>query len=146
MRRALALQTERWSLVVVHTPDGALWRWLASVPWLWVGGVLLLLAFLLLSVAGFPLLLFCSSNPVDTTILQMGEVNKRVELHALKHGVPDGLVEVYEPDPSPRDAWGHPFLYVYYPSSDYDFDLVSLGAHGRPGGSDLDADIRWSEL
>jgi general secretion pathway protein G len=40
----------------------------------------------------------------------------------------------------PLDPWGKPYLYTF-PGKKGDFDLVSLGRDGQPGGSGEDADI-----
>jgi general secretion pathway protein G len=40
----------------------------------------------------------------------------------------------------PLDPWGNPFVYRQ-PGTKSDFDLVSYGRDGKPGGSDEDADI-----
>lgn len=40
----------------------------------------------------------------------------------------------------PPDPWGHPYVYRR-PGAQRDFDLVSYGRDGAPGGSDDDADI-----
>ncbi|MGQ0544182.1 MAG: type II secretion system major pseudopilin GspG [Betaproteobacteria bacterium] len=40
----------------------------------------------------------------------------------------------------PNDPWGRPFVYRV-PGEKGDFDLVSLGRDGRPGGAGDDADI-----
>ncbi|HEX7221115.1 MAG TPA: type II secretion system major pseudopilin GspG [Burkholderiales bacterium] len=40
----------------------------------------------------------------------------------------------------PLDPWGKPYVYKV-PGEKWDFDLVSLGRDGRPGGSGEDADI-----
>ena len=46
----------------------------------------------------------------------------------------------------PTDPWGAPYLYRA-PGESGPFDLVSLGADGRPGGSGVDADIaRGTEI
>ena len=39
-----------------------------------------------------------------------------------------------------EDAWGHPLVYKK-PGSGNDFDLISYGADGAPGGDDINADI-----
>ena len=41
----------------------------------------------------------------------------------------------------PTDEWGRPFLYEVPGKRGVAFDLYSLGADGKPGGSDDDADI-----
>ena len=43
----------------------------------------------------------------------------------------------------PKDGWKHDFVYV---SDGRDFTIVSLGADGREGGTELDADISSKEL
>jgi general secretion pathway protein G len=40
----------------------------------------------------------------------------------------------------PLDPWGHPYLYKF-PGEHGDFDLLSLGKDGQPGGSGEAADI-----
>jgi len=40
----------------------------------------------------------------------------------------------------PLDPWGHPFIYRA-PGEHAEFDLLSLGRDGKPGGFDDDADI-----
>ena len=41
-----------------------------------------------------------------------------------------------------KDPWGHAFVYRA-PGEGQAFDLVSLGADGQPGGSSVDADIKY---
>ncbi len=40
----------------------------------------------------------------------------------------------------PLDPWGHPYIYRS-PGTKGEFDIVSLGRDGQPGGSGEDADI-----
>ena len=44
----------------------------------------------------------------------------------------------------PEDSWGNPFRYIS--NNGRDFEIVSLGADGVDGGTDLDADISSSKL
>lgn len=39
------------------------------------------------------------------------------------------------------DPWGNPWVLVYPGQKNVDFDIVSYGADGQPGGSDEDADV-----
>jgi general secretion pathway protein G len=41
-----------------------------------------------------------------------------------------------------KDPWGHAFVYRA-PGEAQAFDLVSLGADGQPGGTSVDADIKY---
>ncbi len=43
----------------------------------------------------------------------------------------------------PRDGWKNEFVYI---SDGRDFTIISLGADGQEGGSDLDSDISSKEL
>lgn len=40
----------------------------------------------------------------------------------------------------PTDPWGNPYVYRS-PGANRGFDLMSLGADGKPGGEELDADL-----
>lgn len=42
----------------------------------------------------------------------------------------------------PMDPWERPYLYTS-PGASGDFDLMSLGKDGKPGGNGDDADISW---
>ena len=41
-----------------------------------------------------------------------------------------------------KDPWNHPFQYTV-PGEGQSFDLVSLGKDGKPGGTSVDADIKY---
>jgi general secretion pathway protein G len=41
----------------------------------------------------------------------------------------------------PRDPWGHPYVYVAPGTHNNDFDLMSYGKDGQPGGTGENADI-----
>lgn len=48
----------------------------------------------------------------------------------------------YLPNPDMiKDPWGRPFILRIPPEKNADFDIVSYGADGKPGGKDEDADI-----
>jgi general secretion pathway protein G len=56
---------------------------------------------------------------------------------------PEGLENwagPYMPKAIPKDPWGHEYVYTS-PGEHYDYDLVSYGRDGEPGGEDEDADI-----
>ena len=40
----------------------------------------------------------------------------------------------------PEDPWGNPYIYVF-PGQFGEYDILSYGADGRPGGEGLNADI-----
>jgi general secretion pathway protein G len=41
----------------------------------------------------------------------------------------------------PMDPWGHPYVYAQPGAHQNDFDLLSYGRDGQPGGSGEDADL-----
>ncbi|HKI98337.1 MAG TPA: type II secretion system major pseudopilin GspG [bacterium] len=43
----------------------------------------------------------------------------------------------------PKDGWKHDFIYI---SDGHDYTIISLGADGKEGGTDLDADISSKNL
>jgi general secretion pathway protein G len=45
----------------------------------------------------------------------------------------------------PKDPWGNPYVYIY-PGSQGDFDIISYGADGEPGGDGKFADVTNWEL
>lgn len=46
----------------------------------------------------------------------------------------------------PLDPWGNPYNYKY-PGEHGDYDIVSMGADGKPGGEGEDADIvSWKNI
>ena len=45
----------------------------------------------------------------------------------------------------PKDPWGNDYIYIY-PGQYGEFDIISLGADGQPGGEGENADIgNWAE-
>ncbi|MEM1410475.1 MAG: type II secretion system major pseudopilin GspG, partial [Pseudomonadota bacterium] len=65
---------------------------------------------------------------------------------------PQGLrrPERYRPggyiDALPSDPWGNPYILLTPGTDGRDFDIISYGQDGRPGGNGLDADLfHWQE-
>ncbi len=89
---------------------------------------------------------------VEATKAQMSNLAQALKLYRLQnHHYPstsEGLIALVQPsaggkrymDRVPRDAWGNEFIYLS-PGVHGDFDLMSYGADGRPGGTGFDADI-----
>ena len=46
----------------------------------------------------------------------------------------------------PVDPWGNPYVYLSPGLHDQNFDLISYGADGQPGGEEFNADINSWEL
>jgi general secretion pathway protein G len=52
----------------------------------------------------------------------------------------------YLPKDVPMDPWGKPYVYRA-PGEHGDFDIISYGADGRPGGEGEDADVvSWKDV
>jgi general secretion pathway protein G len=94
---------------------------------------------------------FCGGQTAETTKLTMQHIDKALVMFVAEKGRPypsntEGLAAAarYFPDAAPpKDAWGNEFVYL---SNRERYELISLGADGEPGGEDLDADIKSSEL
>jgi general secretion pathway protein G len=91
-------------------------------------------------------------SKVKATRVQMANIGEALKLYRLQYGKyptsADGLKALVTPgedgkrymDAVPRDAWGNAFVYLS-PGVHGDFDILSYGADGKPGGTGYDADI-----
>lgn len=89
---------------------------------------------------------------VQATKVQMSSIAQAMKLYRLQQGKypssSEGLKALVNPgtsdkrymDSLPKDAWGHEFVYLS-PGVHGDFDVLSYGADGKPGGAGYDADI-----
>ena len=89
---------------------------------------------------------------VQATKVQMSSIAQAMKLYRLQQGKypssSEGLKALVNPgtggkrymDSMPKDAWGHEFVYLS-PGVHGDFDVLSYGADGKPGGAGYDADI-----
>ncbi len=89
---------------------------------------------------------------VESTRVQMKTIGEALKLYRLQHGKyptsAEGLAVLVQAgrggkkylETMPKDAWGHDFVYLS-PGVHGDFDLLSYGGDGQPGGSGIDADI-----
>lgn len=46
----------------------------------------------------------------------------------------------------PKDPWGHPYYYTSPAQDGKDYEVISYGADGEPGGTGKDADISSSDI
>ena len=86
---------------------------------------------------------------LDTYRLDVGEFPTSDQgLQALR-GKPsdvDNWDGPYLPKEIPKDPWGNPYEYRH-PGEHGDYDIISYGADGQPGGEDEDADVvNWKSL
>ncbi len=81
----------------------------------------------------------------DATKLTMTKIDAQVTVYKMRHKqkLPSSLKEAFGDDDVPTDAWGNEFQYSV---SGRDYELVSLGSDGAPGGSGEASDLKWSEL
>ena len=60
--------------------------------------------------------------------------------------VPENWDGPYLPKEVPLDPWGHPYVYKC-PGDHGDYDIISYGLDGQPGGDGEDADIvSWKNI
>ena len=87
---------------------------------------------------------------VDTYRLDMGKFPTTEQgLQALRTA-PAGLESKWDgpylPKDIPLDPWGKPYVYRY-PGEHGDYDILSYGADGSPGGEGTDMDIvSWKNI
>ncbi len=60
-----------------------------------------------------------------------------------QHYKPGGYLDVNK---IPLDPWGHPYIYRSPGENGRPFEIISLGADGKVGGTGVDADIKSWEL
>jgi len=106
---------------------------------------------LIASVVGVAVLKQLDKAKVSTTCTQIANIANALKLYKIEFGdYPDtseGLEVLIkegklEGNVVPRDPWGREFIYVYPGTHNPDsFDLYSLGADGREGGTGINADI-----
>ena len=104
---------------------------------------------------------------IAETKLQIKNLETAIKLYKLDNGIfptTDQGLEALEKKPSaepipkkykedgylektsiPKDSWGNPYIYVT-PGTHGDFDIISYGADGKPGGEGKDADIKSWEI
>lgn len=85
----------------------------------------------------------------ESTRLLLDVVDKRIQLHALKRGVPstsEGLAAVFGAAQPPVDGWGREFIYVAPGPNGRAYDLISLGRDGKPGGQADNSDLKLSDM
>ncbi len=86
---------------------------------------------------------------VDTYRLEIGKYPTTAHgLQALRTK-PDGVEKwdgPYLPKDVPLDPWDNPYIYTS-PGEHGDYDIISLGADGQPGGEAIDEDIvSWKDI
>ena len=92
---------------------------------------------------------------VSTTKIQMNAVNEQLMMYSTKHkgkypSTSEGLAAMKKYFPNeevPQDSFGNDFLY-FSPGThgNHPYEVISLGADGKEGGEDANADINSWEL
>ena len=86
---------------------------------------------------------------IDTYRLDVGRFPTTQQGLAALRTAPSGVDNwdgPYLPKDVPMDPWGNPYVYRY-PGEHGDYDIISLGADGAPGGEEANADIvSWKTL
>ena len=88
---------------------------------------------------------YLDSSKQDTTRLTMSQINTAlVTYKAKKNKFPSSLdkVKPFMDGDIPKDAWGNEFEYSFPAQGcKTKYELKSLGADGKSGGEDFDADL-----
>ena len=80
------------------------------------------------------------SMAVESYYLDTGSTPESLDMLVTESGGVKGWNGPYVKSSLLKDPWGREYEYRY-PGDHGDFDLVSLGADGQPGGEDKNADI-----
>jgi len=78
---------------------------------------------------------------VESYYLDTGSTPDSLELLVTQSGDDSGWNGPYVKPSSLKDPWGREYDYQY-PGEHSDFDIISLGADGQPGGEGKNADIK----
>jgi general secretion pathway protein G len=94
---------------------------------------------------------------VQTAKTQIANFGMALKLYKLEFGtypksgeglqqlINNGKERYLEQDSVPDDPWGNPYLYTAPGSNGHDYEIVSYGEDGSPGGSDYAQDIEsWN--
>ncbi len=119
---------------------------------------------ILMTIVGVAALNRLEEARVDTTIVQIGNIEGALTQYKVNYGkyptTAEGLEALINPpadkhgrtresyldsDTVPVDAWGNPFRYTS-PGSSRDYEIVSLGADSAEGGEKKNADIKSWEI
>ena len=103
---------------------------------------------LLTSLVSFSFLSILGSASAEAAKIDIEKINQGVVMYKLKNnkyptqeqGI-QSLVEDGHLSKIPEDPWGNDYVYVY-PGQYSEYDIISLGADGEPGGEGENADIR----
>ena len=80
------------------------------------------------------------SMAVESYYLDTGIIPESLEQLVTESGDTSGWNGPYVKPSSLKDPWGREYEYNY-PGEHADFDIVSLGADGQPGGEDNNKDV-----
>ena len=102
--------------------------------------VVLVILGLLVGLVAPRVIRFIKPAQSKTARVQIANFEQALQHYYLEHNATypaslDALVPDYL-DEIPVDPWGNPYLYQYPGSHNRDFDIVSYGPDGSPGGDD----------
>ncbi len=110
---------------------------------------------ILMTVLGVAVAARFKDAQVSTTKIQMNAIEEQVMMYSTKHkgkypSTSEGLAAMKKYFPNeeiPKDSFDNDFLY-FSPGThgNHDYEIISLGADGKEGGTDENADINSWEL
>lgn len=105
---------------------------------------------ILMTVVGVNVAARFGDAQVQTTKIQIGQIQSQLDMYSTKHkgkypATSEGLgaMKKYFPgEEIPKDGWDNDFLY-FSPGThgNHPWEVISLGADGKEGGEDNNADI-----
>lgn len=109
---------------------------------------------ILMTVVGVNVAARFKAAQVSTTKIQMHAINEQLMMYSTKHkgkypSTSEGLAAMKKYFPNeevPKDSFDNEFLYFSPGTHGHDYEVISLGADGKEGGTDEDADINSWEL
>ena len=92
----------------------------------------------------------CSGTDHEIARYELSRIEGFIHIFMARNGRPptarEGLSAAIGPTVPPMDPWGHEYVYVAPSRTSIDFDIVSYGSDGAPGGVGMAADLRVSDL
>lgn len=81
------------------------------------------------------------STAVKTYMADYGSLPPSIDALATKPGTSGGYGPYVDNAEQLKDAWGNKFILLVPPKKNADFDIISYGSDGKPGGEGEAADI-----
>ncbi len=107
--------------------------------------IVIAIILLLMGVLTFGLSNLFGQAQSDAAMLQINRINEQVRIYQIKKKkLPNDLKDVFQDEPVPSDPWGNAYM-IKVGGGKGGYDIISLGADGKEGGTGKDADVKLSD-